>query len=103
MTFELFLGAYAVLGPLHYLTQISWLHTRRYFTTGRRDFMLLLTLGAILAATRYVVTDADPTAWATTVVAVAAAVGYESEAAFSRAFKKCAGMAPAAWRRRTAA
>lgn len=37
------------------------------------------------------------------VVAVAAAVGYESEAAFSRAFKKCAGVAPAAWRRRTAA
>jgi AraC-like DNA-binding protein len=32
------------------------------------------------------------------VVAVAAAVGYESEAAFSRAFKKCAGISPAAWR-----
>lgn len=33
------------------------------------------------------------------VVAVAAAVGYESESAFSRAFKKSAGLAPAAWRR----
>jgi uncharacterized protein (DUF2461 family) len=29
----------------------------------------------------------------------AAAVGYESEAAFSRAFKKLVGEAPAAWRR----
>ena len=28
------------------------------------------------------------------VAAVAEAVGYESEAAFSRAFKKCVGMAP---------
>jgi AraC-like DNA-binding protein len=33
------------------------------------------------------------------VAAVAAAVGYESEAAFSRAFKKLVGEAPARWRR----
>lgn len=33
------------------------------------------------------------------VSAVALAVGYDSEAAFSRAFKKAAGMPPAAWRR----
>jgi AraC-like DNA-binding protein len=29
------------------------------------------------------------------VVSVAAAVGFESEAAFSRAFKKCVGLSPA--------
>lgn len=34
------------------------------------------------------------------VYAVATAVGYESEAAFSRAFKQMIGTAPAAWRRR---
>jgi transcriptional regulator GlxA family with amidase domain len=33
------------------------------------------------------------------VVAVGAEVGYESEAAFSRAFKRRTGYAPAAWRR----
>ena len=33
--FELFLFSYAVLGPLHYLTEISWLHDRGYF--ARRD------------------------------------------------------------------
>ena len=37
------------------------------------------------------------------VSAVALEVGYESEAAFSRAFKKVAGVAPATWRRRHSA
>ena len=36
------------------------------------------------------------------VAGVAAAVGYESEAAFSRAFKKLLGVPPATWRRRAA-
>jgi AraC-like DNA-binding protein len=35
------------------------------------------------------------------VAAVAGAVGYESEAAFSRAFKKLVGQSPATWRRGT--
>ena len=34
------------------------------------------------------------------VASVAAAVGFESEAAFSRAFKKCVGLSPDEWRRR---
>lgn len=29
---ELMLGAYAFLGPAHYLTEISWLHDRKYFS-----------------------------------------------------------------------
>jgi AraC-like DNA-binding protein len=33
------------------------------------------------------------------VAAVAAAVGYESEAAFSRAFSRMVGVAPAVWRK----
>jgi AraC-like DNA-binding protein len=37
------------------------------------------------------------------VSAVAADVGYDSEAAFSRAFKKSVGVSPAAWRRQQAA
>lgn len=35
--------------------------------------------------------------------AVASDVGYDSEAAFSRAFKKTVGMPPAAWRARARA
>src|SRR4030095_16016648 len=43
----LFLFSSAVLGPLHYLTEISWLHDRRYFTTSRRDVLPLVALGAV--------------------------------------------------------
>jgi hypothetical protein len=39
--FELFLFAYAVLGPAHYLTEISWLHKRNFFTKGRYDSWLI--------------------------------------------------------------
>ena len=44
LPFEVFLLAYAVLGPLHYLTEISWLHDRSYFLKDRRDGMPLLLL-----------------------------------------------------------
>src|SRR5262245_16292663 len=49
--FELFLFAYAVLGPLHYATEISWLYDRRFFTPRGTDALplvagaLLITLG----------------------------------------------------------
>jgi AraC-like DNA-binding protein len=36
------------------------------------------------------------------VAAVGRTIGYESEAAFSRAFKKTVGLSPAAWRDGTA-
>ena len=37
----------------------------------------------------------------TNVASIAARIGYESEAAFSRAFKKMIGVPPSAWRHRT--
>lgn len=45
--FELFLFSYAVLGPLHYLTEIGWLHQRNYFVQGRFDFLWLILLTVI--------------------------------------------------------
>tara|TARA_B100001063_G_C16716476_1_gene531015 strand:+ start:302 stop:1426 length:1125 start_codon:yes stop_codon:yes gene_type:complete len=48
MPFEVFLFAYAFLGPLHYLTEISWLHDRKYFSTGKYDFVILLGVGCLL-------------------------------------------------------
>ncbi|MFN8309270.1 MAG: hypothetical protein U0T73_04855 [Chitinophagales bacterium] len=48
LPFELFLFSYAVLGPLHYLTEISWLHERQYFTTGKFDYIVFVVLGVLL-------------------------------------------------------
>jgi hypothetical protein len=53
LPFEVFLASYAVLGPLHYLTQISWLHDRGYFTTGRFDWIPLALLGALALEASY--------------------------------------------------
>lgn len=46
--FELFLFSYAVLGPLHYLTEIGWLHKKNYFTKGKYDFVVLAGLCVLL-------------------------------------------------------
>jgi hypothetical protein len=42
LPFELFLFSYAVLGPLHYLTEISWLHKQSYFVPSKRDVWILI-------------------------------------------------------------
>ena len=41
LPFEVFLFSYGVLGPLHYLTEIGWLHKKGYFTTGKYDYVFL--------------------------------------------------------------
>lgn len=48
LPFELFLFSYAVLGPLHYLTEIGWLHKRSYFTNGPKDYYWLLGIGVVI-------------------------------------------------------
>ena len=48
MPFEVFLFAYAVMGPLHYLTEISWLHDRQYFTKGKYDNIVLWIIGVLI-------------------------------------------------------
>src|SRR5438046_3016717 len=48
--FHVFLLAYAVLGPLHYLTEITWLHDRQYFAPHGGKRHAWLTLVAITAA-----------------------------------------------------
>ncbi len=49
LPFELFLFSYAILGPLHYLTEISWLHKRQYFSPGKKDFMVLGLLAFLIS------------------------------------------------------
>ncbi len=52
LPFELFLLSYAVLGPAHYLTEISWLHDRRYFLPhpALAALLCLVALGAMFMA-----------------------------------------------------
>lgn len=47
--FELFLIAYAILGPLHYLTEISWLHNKQYYTKKKYDYFLLVALTTLIS------------------------------------------------------
>lgn len=46
--FELVLLSYAILGPAHYLTEISWLKGRQFFTIKRYDYLIIL--GIVIAA-----------------------------------------------------
>jgi len=58
--FHVFLFAYAVLGPLHYLTEVSWLYDRKFFTTragSRKAWLFLVGVTAIVMAVGYVSTD----------------------------------------------
>lgn len=44
LPFELFLFSYAVLGPLHYLTEINWLHQKNFFVKERKYIWILIVL-----------------------------------------------------------
>jgi hypothetical protein len=46
LPFELFLFSYAVLGPLHYLTEINWLKDKNYFIADKK-WALIFTVFAI--------------------------------------------------------
>ena len=48
--FELFLLVYAILGPLHYLTEINWLHKKQYFTTHKNDYLLIAGFTVFISA-----------------------------------------------------
>jgi hypothetical protein len=42
--FELVLLSYAILGPAHYLTEISWLKNRQFFTLKKYDYLLIIVV-----------------------------------------------------------
>ena len=55
MPFGVFLFSYAILGPLHYMTEINWLDERSYFSKSKYTpwllggLALLVCLGAFFA------------------------------------------------------
>ena len=48
LPFHLFLMSYAILGPLHYLTEIGWLDKRNYYATHKKDAWILVGLCAMM-------------------------------------------------------
>lgn len=60
LPFELFLFSYAVLGPLHYLTEINWLHQKNFFVKEKKyiSILLLFTLAiTFMSLFRYLKLD----------------------------------------------
>jgi len=48
LPFELFLFSYAVLGPLHYLTEIGWLKEKQFFTPKSYDVWWLIAITVLI-------------------------------------------------------
>lgn len=49
LPFELFLFVYTFLGPLHYLTEINWLHKKNYFTTQKYDYLFMVAITVVVS------------------------------------------------------
>lgn len=46
---ELFIFAFAILGPLHYMTEINWLNSKRfYFTQNNKIWLLIGTIASVM-------------------------------------------------------
>ena len=48
--FKLFLFAYAILGPLHYLTEINWLKDKKYFIKTKKIWLIIFVIFALFIA-----------------------------------------------------
>lgn len=48
LPFELFLFSYAVLGPLHYFTEINWLHQKQYFVQHKNWIIAFAAVSLLL-------------------------------------------------------
>ena len=48
LPFEVFLFSYAVLGPLHYLTEISWLEKKNYFIKSKSDIWIFVLMVVVI-------------------------------------------------------
>ncbi|WP_405207560.1 hypothetical protein [Aquimarina sp. LLG6339-5] len=49
LPFELFLMAYAILGPLHYFTEINWIRDKKYFVSNKNWIYVVLTCAMLLS------------------------------------------------------
>ncbi len=71
--YELLLFSYAFLGPLHYLTEISWLHDRKYFTISQYDPIYLTVISLITVLGMFFVSSVVQSVWLLLCLAFSAA------------------------------
>jgi hypothetical protein len=50
LPFKLFLFSYAILGPLHYLTEINWLKDKNYFIKSKKTWIYVYVFLALIIA-----------------------------------------------------
>ncbi len=55
MPFQLFIYAYAILGPLHYLTEINWLREKKYFVNDNRWLWIVSSFVLFIVVPKYLV------------------------------------------------
>ncbi|WP_431167711.1 hypothetical protein [Tenacibaculum halocynthiae] len=58
LPFELFLLSYAVLGPLHYLTEINWIRDNSYFVSEKKWLFISIVLTIIVSISPLLSIDA---------------------------------------------
>jgi hypothetical protein len=83
--FETFVIAYVVLGPLHYLTEIAWLHDRQYFSHSRNVALWLLVPATVLAYLLHV--GSTPYSFEASVAVIGFMIVASAGLAFSRSRK----------------
>ncbi len=49
LPFQLFIVAYAILGPLHYFTEINWIRDKNYFSPSKYWIHLVVIFSCVLA------------------------------------------------------
>jgi hypothetical protein len=47
--FELFILSYAILGPLHYLTEINWVKDQKYFVANKLWIYIVVVLASLIS------------------------------------------------------
>lgn len=50
LPFKLFIFSYAILGPLHYLTEINWLKDKNYFVASNSKWITVFAVFALLVS-----------------------------------------------------
>jgi len=82
--YGLLIASYAILGPAHYLTQMSWLHDRKYFTSSGKVLPVMCAISFLLLLSIFGLHVAQP--WfGACLVSIAIAVAIASTLPSSRA------------------